>query len=305
MITFLFGAGASYGSGKTIPYNPPLGNDLYDNLASQKGKFGKLSAKSRKVFQLQGFEAGMATLANDNRLINPLQKEIACYLSKFKITPENAYVRLFNKIQKLMPDINIVTLNYDTLIEQAIATVGYAVDYNGTGKGITILKPHGSSNFLPRMPEGFNMNGNVMVGCGTFVDGLPTDAVSTNQEVIQWCNDPRNSDLSPALAMYEKGKRVVVNSSLINNIQKQFGNVAIDSKLIVLVGIKYIEHDTHIWKVLEESSATLLVVDPYPQDTINWLSAINRRDAEVISLGFESAVWEITKRIKRYACNVK
>ncbi|MBD6990000.1 hypothetical protein G3218_03190, partial [Vibrio parahaemolyticus] len=147
-------------------------------------------------------------------------------------------------------------------------------------------------------------SGNVMVGCGTFFDGFPTDAVATNQEVVQWCNDPRNSDLSPALSMYEKGKRVVVNSSLIDNIQKQYSNVVANSKFIILVGIKYIEHDTHIWQALEESSATLLVVDPYPQDTINWLSVINRSNAEVINSGFDTAVWEITKRVKRFACEV-
>lgn len=304
MITFLFGAGASYGSGKTEPYNPPLGNYLYDNLVSQRGSFGQLSKKSHEVFQLQGFEAGMATLSNDNRIINPLQKEIVCYLSKFQITPENAYVRLFNKIQKLMPQINIITLNYDTLIEQAIASVGYPVDYNGTGEGVTVLKPHGSSNFLPRMPNGWNIVGNVIVDCGTFVDGLPTDAVATSQEVVEWCNDPRNSDLSPALSMYEKGKRVVVNSSLIDNIQKKYSNVVANSEFIVLVGIKYIEHDTHIWRALAESSANLLIVDPYPQDTINWLSTINRNNAEVINLGFDGAVWEIAKRIKRFVCKV-
>lgn len=140
-----------------------------------------------------------------------------------------------------------------------------------------------------------------MTGCGTFFDGFPTDAVATSQEVVQWCNDPRNSDLSPALSMYEKGKRVVVNSSLIDNIQKQYSTVVADSKLIVLVGIKYIEHDIHIWQALEESGANLLIVDPYPQDTINWLTTISRNNAEVISLGFDGAVWEIAKRVKRFA----
>ena len=34
-IMFLFGAGASHGCGESvIPYNPPLGNDLYNKLVS-------------------------------------------------------------------------------------------------------------------------------------------------------------------------------------------------------------------------------------------------------------------------------
>lgn len=299
MITFIFGAGASRGSGKTIPYNPPLGNSLYDNLVSQKGCFSNLPNKLQEVFKHQGFEAGMSTIPNNSQIINPLQKEIACYLSKFQITPENAYVRLFNKVHRLMPKINIVTLNYDTLIEQAIARIGYPIDYNGSNKGITVLKPHGSSNFLPQI--NFNFSGNTMLGCQSFISGLPTNAVSTNQEVIQWCNNPRNSDLSPVLSMYEKGKRVVINSELIDNIQNKYSAVVANTKLIVLIGIKYIEHDTHIWKALEDSRANLLIINPEPQDTIDWLSKNKRNNVEILSLGFEDSVWEITKRVKNFA----
>ncbi|PTT26913.1 hypothetical protein, partial [Aeromonas sp. HMWF017] len=200
MITLIFGAGASYGSGRTIPYNPPLGNYLFDNLESLNRAFAALPQDIKNVFIERGFEEGMVYIANDSRKINPLQKEIACYLSKFKITPENAYARLFNKLRRYMREINIVTLNYDTLIEQALGLTGYPSDYNFSGQGVNVLKPHGSSNFLPRIPNGFSFSGNTMIGCGTFFEGLQTDAVSTHEEVVSWCGDPRNSDLSPVLS---------------------------------------------------------------------------------------------------------
>ncbi|MGN5291071.1 hypothetical protein [Aeromonas sp. 11P] len=300
MITFIFGAGASYGSGRTIPYNPPLGNSLFENLVSLNGEFSSLPQDIKDVFIERGFEEGMAYIANDSRKINPLQKEIACYLSKFKITPENAYTRLFNKLRRYMSELNIVTLNYDTLIEQALGLTGYPSDYNCAGQGVNVLKPHGSSNFLPRMPNGCSFSGITMIDCGTFFDGLQTDAVSTHEEVVSWCGDPRNSDLSPVLSLYEKGKRVVINSALINKVKEDYKGVISASNLIVLVGIKYIEHDSHIWLPLEESHADLLVVDPYPQDTNEWLKRTKKDSAEVICNGFEDSVLTIARTVKRY-----
>jgi hypothetical protein len=296
----IFGAGASYGSGRTIPYNPPLGNYLFDNLVSLNRAFAALPQDIKDVFIERGFEEGMAYIANDSRKINPLQKEIACYLSKFKITPENAYARLFNKLRRYMSEINIVTLNYDTLIEQALGLTGYPSDYNCSGQGVNVLKPHGSSNFLPRIPNGCSFSGNTMIGCGTFFEGLQTDAVCTHEEVVSWCGDPRNSDLSPVLSLYEKGKRVVINSALINKVKEDYKGVISTSELIVLIGIKYIEHDSHIWQPLEESYADLLVVDPYPQDTNEWLNRTKKDSAEVICNGFEDSVLAIARTVKRY-----
>lgn len=157
MITIIFGAGASKGSGSCSPENPPLGNHLFGKLEELKGAYYNLSDGSKRRFRDEGFEAGMATIANDSRVINPLQKELACYLSKFTVEKGNAYIRLFNKLRSCMNQINIVTLNYDLLIEQSLARQGFIVDYNSSGNGIGLLKMHGSSNFLPQLPQGTTM----------------------------------------------------------------------------------------------------------------------------------------------------
>ncbi|HHQ4630828.1 TPA: hypothetical protein ACSQ1O_002278 [Aeromonas hydrophila] len=303
MITIIFGAGASYGSGMTIPYNPPLGNKLFENLVGLKGAFSKIPEATRYIFEKNGFEDGMATIPNDSRIINPLQKEIACYLSKFQATPNNAYTRLFNKIRRIMPSVNIVTLNYDTLIEQALALNGYPTDYNASGNGVTLLKPHGSSNFLPQIQNGCTFDNLVSVDCGTFIEGLQTKPASTYAEVKSWCNDPRNNSLSPVLCMYAKGKRVVINPGLINNIQSNYNSLISKSNLVVLVGIKYIEHDSHIWQPLENYNASLLIVDPYPQETIEWVRRVEKQDVHVISSGFNDSVWKIAKLIRQHVNN--
>ncbi|MBT2152493.1 hypothetical protein KKI34_11920 [Pseudoalteromonas tetraodonis] len=131
----------------------------------------------------------MATVADDSRIINPLQKELACYLSKFFTRPDSAYVRLFNKLRSCMEQINTTTLNYDLLIEQSLTRNGFNLDNNADDNGVNLLKPHGSSNFLPQLPNGIVMSGNTMIGCRTYVEGLETKAVSTAHDVEKWCND--------------------------------------------------------------------------------------------------------------------
>ena len=301
MITLIFGAGASYGSGMTHPYNPPLGNRLFEKLVSLNGAFSNIPESARRIFENDGFEDGMATISNDSRVINQLQKEIACYLSKFQVTSNNAYSRLFKKIRHAMPNINIVTLNYDIMIEQALSLNGYATDYNDSGKGVTLLKPHGSSNFLPRIPNGCTFNNVVAVDCTTFFEGLETTAVSTCAEVKHWCDNPQNNSLSPVLCMYEKGKRAVINSGLIGDIQNKYKNVISNSNLVILVGIKYIKHDSHIWQPLEDSNASLLIVDPYPQETIEWVNRVGKTNVQVIPSGFNDSVWKIAKLIRLHA----
>nr|CAL18161.1 hypothetical protein ABO_2713 [Alcanivorax borkumensis SK2] len=299
LISIVFGAGASFGSGGCLPKNPPLGNDLFNDLEGLKGAFYRLDSDSKSVFNAYGFEAGMATIADDSRLINLLQKELACYLSKFSTRPDNAYVRLFNKLRSCMGQINITTLNYDLLIEQSLASNGFNVDYNASGNGVNLLKPHGSSNFLPQLPNGLIMSGNTMIGCGTYVEGLETKAVSTAHEVEAWCNDQNNSDLSPVLAMYAEGKRVVVNRDLIKYTQNRYSEIIASSCLVVLVGIKYIVHDTHIWKPIEQYRPNLFIVDPYPQSTIDWAEANNFNNTVIIKKSFDKSIWDITKAVHR------
>ena len=297
MILLLFGAGASFGSGDCCPSPPPLGNDLFLKLDEFGGAFSKLDNESKQVFRTQGFEAGMTTVSDDSRQINPLQKELACYLSSFSIKPNNAYVRLFGNIKNHINNIRITTLNYDLLIEQSLLYNNFNVDYNGKNNGVTVIKAHGSSNFLPQL-NGLTLSGNVMKGVGTFVEGLETKAVFSAREVEEWCKDPKNSDISPILAMYEKGKRVVVNRKLIDNLQQLYSDIVKTSAMIILVGIKYIEHDYHIWNPISESSAKFVIVDPYPDQTVNWIENKKLNILSTIANSFNDSIEDITTYIK-------
>jgi hypothetical protein len=296
MITFIFGAGASFGSGGCEPTNPPLGNKLFEKLIEREGDFSKIDEKYKSVFISEGFEAGMALLSNDNRILNPLQKELAMYFSGFKARQDNAYVRLFSKLHRYIDQINIVTLNYDLLLEQALAFHGLQTDYNGSGGGVPVLKIHGSSNFLPQL-GGIKFSGNTMIGVSSYMEGLEVKVASSQQEVIKWCQEPSNDDISPVLAIYEKGKRVVVNSILIKELQDKYVLVTKYSSLIVLVGIRYIEHDAHVWLPILESGAEILVIDPYPDEIVKWIEINNLINVSVIQSSFDQSIWEITKKV--------
>ncbi len=255
MVTLIFGAGASFGSGNCYPTNPPLGNDLFNELVKLDGAFSRLDKKMKNEFKKKGFEEGMALIQNDSSIINPIQKEVASYLSQFKVENDNAYVNLFKSIKEVINDITIVTLNYDLLIEDALRKnllfIKYELDWK---HGVSLLKPHGSCGFLPDL-GGMNMSGNTMINCGTFVDGLKIFRSINKEEIINWCEDPKNSDISPVLSMYNKEKRIVINKNFISNIQEIYKKKIENSRMIILIGVKYIEHDTHIWEPIKNSKA--------------------------------------------------
>ncbi len=299
MVMMIFGAGASHGSGGCHPSKPPLGGGLFKELVAEGGEFSKLDAESKMAFESGDFEAGMATISTEISLINQLHKELACFFMKYEALPSNAYVKLFRKLREVINKVNITTLNYDLLIERALGLIDFGVDYNARGNAITLLKPHGSANFLPQWPDNLNiqMSGNVIQGTGSITDNMRTNAVITSKEVFDWCNDSRNEILSPILCMYAKGKRVVLNKTLINNIQKDYAELVKKSQLVVLAGIRYIDHDTHIWQPILESNAKLLIVDPYPEATIEWAEQ-NGLKYKLLQKGFDTAVDDIAESVK-------
>lgn len=77
------------------------------------------------------------------------------------------------------------------MIKQSLTRNGFNLNYNADDNGVNLLKPPGSSNFLPQHPNGIVMSGNTMIGCRTYVEGLETKAVSTAHDVEKWCNDQK------------------------------------------------------------------------------------------------------------------
>lgn len=298
MISILFGAGASLGSGACFPMTPPDGKRLFHELVKLKGVFYCLHDNVKNVFVEQGFESGMAAVPNTSDIIIPLQKELATYLSGFSIADGNAYSLLFKKIKHQLPSIAVSTLNYDLLIEQALDYNNINYSYEGEEKAVDLMKVHGSSNFLTKMPNGHWMSNVTISDCHTYVDTGFFYPVKTHYDIVAWCRDPSNKMLSPILANYEKGKRVVTSSRVVDKIQKRYQESIQQSDLVLLIGVRYVREDIHIWECIEKSKCKVIVVDPFPTEIKEWLLLNKKSKHKLIQKGFLESIDDIQRHIK-------
>ena len=134
-LAFLFGAGASYGTGGVEPETPPLGRELYDRL---KGAFpetweGMIRPAEDEAFRRDDppFEQGMEMLweANDER-VQPLVTDLALYFCRFSLSSTaNAYSNLLSSLNGKRCVAGFATLNYDCLLEAALELSGSSTNY--------------------------------------------------------------------------------------------------------------------------------------------------------------------------------
>ena len=152
---FLFGAGASFGSGNCYPEPPPLGNGekgLFRKL-QERGGFAASVTKSLADLFIEDFEKGMAELhSNSERDAFALLREMSLYFIKFRPLEGNLYKELIKFIISKKHPAIFATTNYDLLIESSIYQLAHKPLYQLLPvwtNTFLILKIHGSCNFLP------------------------------------------------------------------------------------------------------------------------------------------------------------
>ena len=298
MLSIIFGAGASFGSeAEGIP-TPPLGNHLFNELEKLHGAFSRLPEAIKHEFRVNGFEQGMLGIPNDSSVINPLQNELAIYLSSFKPSENNAYIKLFRMLGRVVQNIHIITLNYDLLIEFSLAGAGTSYVHYGLNKGsASLLKVHGSSNFVP--DAGSNVFENITaVGCGTFVETGSMKVLSSHEEILQCCSSTRAMSLSPMMCIYNKEKRTVINSRALEGFKQDFNKAIAESNDIIIVGVKYVPHDHHIWDDILATKADVIIVDPYPDEGL--IKELNKKNINitVVSKSFYDCVVRLSGLMK-------
>ncbi|HIF8253250.1 TPA: hypothetical protein ACX448_003973 [Klebsiella pneumoniae] len=307
MITMIFGAGASWDSETDVMKNngmtPPLGDYLFSKLDALNGATSRLDDNTKKVFIEEGYEAGMERLPPSSRALFPILKESACFLSSFKPSPENAYTRLFNRLKNNINKITIATLNYDMLIEKSLMDLSINISYicEDDYDGAKVIKFHGSSNLVPVIPQGISISGMTVTSDeGVFLETNSVEFLHSHEEIVRWCNDSRNESLCPIMCLYNKEKRVLVSKRAMDEIQEKLSHSIKQSKEIILVGVKYISHDTHLWDLIFKSQCHIVIIDPYPSDELIDILKQNGNEVTIIKKGFYESVNRLTGIVNHF-----
>lgn len=268
----LFGAGASYGAGHTLPKSPPLGKDLYRELAQYSPEsWGNLPADIRKEFDV-GFEQGMQILWDMySSNIALLMRHMTLYLAQFR--PNGSGDDLYSQFVEALDgdaatgNILFSTLNYECVLELSARALGNKIEYgDGDSNGsLRVWKLHGSCNFVP---ESIHAGGGVTFGSGVVFNSSlrpvnPNDAVG-------FCLG--GTGLYPAMALYMNAKPVQIGQATIHGLQKRWGEIVEQAKRVLVIGVRPYPQDHHIWTPLADCEGEVGYVGP-KADFEDWRAA--------------------------------
>lgn len=295
---FLFGAGASHGSGPCSPHPPPLGTQLFSALQASGGAASTVDSDLAQAF-VDDFEAGMDRFWKEhNTRTTELLRDMARFFARFEPLPGNCYCELVKILGGTRKKAVMVTTNYDLLIEHAVVNAGLLVTYGGlpaTERNIPILKIHGSCNFLPNTSPmqisgiGFDLS---QSEGGSILETGVVPARSA-REIIEFCD--REDSIAPALAMYAPSKRVLFCRRFIQTQQEAWLKALKEVSRIYVIGLRVHTVDEHIWAPLAQSDAPLHYVGREPYHFLEWARATSRSKAFVMASSFADAIPQIAK----------
>ncbi len=255
-IIFLFGAGASFGSGDIRPYPPPLSCDLFSKLMSTfPSSWGAFPWNVRSKF-IENFEDGMDRIwSNYSSSVSILMQEMGMYFSQFTPDQENLYLRLLRilKNDDLLEDCLISTINYDCLIEIAASKIGIGINYfsdQESSNYMPILKLHGSCNFISssiNATRGISFTRGIVFGGG--IKSIQPNKV---QPILRG-----NTSLPPVMSIFTRGKPLQVSPDEILALQEIWKQSIFRAEKVIIVGVNPNLEDKHIWDPLSETDAKI------------------------------------------------
>ena len=301
-VLFVIGAGASYGNPDCEPHPPPLGARLYSELKVESQVARELDEEVVKILETGDFESGMELLWEREPVkITPLQIDLAKYFTKFKAGSDNYYNQLIKIIKKSKKKPVISTTNYDLLLEQCINDNGYYITYGGLPvelDNISLLKIHGSCNFLPDMkPDQIQGIGFVVPKEGGGILKANIKPASAD-ESRSFCE--RSDSIAPAIAVYSKGKQVLHCGDFVKETQEQWAKEVDRASKIFVIGLRVVEHDRHIWDKLSGCNTWLGYVGLKKDctDFLSWAETHGRKNAFALANSFEESLPVIERRLK-------
>lgn len=290
---FLFGAGASFGSGPCLPTPPPLGGALFDELRKAGGVASRVSEELAELFR-RDFEAGMDRFWQDhNTWTSELLRDMARFFAVFEPSEGNLYMALIATLGGTHKKVVFATTNYDLLIEHAIVRSGLLISYGGlpaAQRNIPVLKIHGSCNFFPGMGAGrirgvgFDLS---QAGEAAVLDA-PIRVARSAQEILDFC--ATENAIGPALAMYHPSKRVLYCRSFVKSQQDAFLSSVRSASRIYVIGLRVHTIDEHIWQPLASAKSPLFYVGREPDQFRLWADENQRKSAFSIATSFSQAL---------------
>ncbi|MHB1619916.1 MAG: hypothetical protein ACYCTY_08055 [Sulfuricella sp.] len=290
---FLFGAGASYGSGPCAPSSPPLGAQLFPALQATGGVAATVDADLAAAF-VRDFEVGMDRFwAERNTQTTEFLRDIARFFAPFEPLPGNLYLELLRVLGGTKKKSVMVTTNYDLLIEHAVMQSGLLVTYGGLPapeRNIPILKIHGSCNFLPNLqPRQFSgVSFDLSQSKGGSIIEAEVKPARSSREIIDFCD--REDSIAPALAMYSPSKQVLFCKGFIQAQQQAWLTALSAAARIYVIGLRVHLVDEHIWSPLAKARAPIHYVGREPDDFMAWAHISGHRSAYVLANSFEGAI---------------
>ncbi len=296
----LFGAGASYGSEQSTPYCPPLGAGLFDELQKRyPDAWGTVPKEKRGLF-VPNFEPGMKELWDSNwHGTSALMRAMADYFAMFRPLEGNSYSRLIEHLSShgAIAGTTFSTLNYECLLEYAIRNNRLKLRYDSpepsSAETLSILKIHGSCNFLPASVS------------------ASAAAISYSANSIGWDGEIRIVDVPlvrpfvthnafyPAMAIFMEGKPVRSHQGAISMMQTWWKEAVLKADRIGIVGVKPNVPDDHIWGPLAESNSEVVVIGDTTAYECWGKQYRAGKVTEVVGNRFAPSLAEFAKRLSR------
>jgi hypothetical protein len=296
----LFGAGASHGSPAVLPVPPPLSAGLYCVLAKAfPDSWGGVSDELRLKFE-DHFETGMGALWGmyPAALSSPkpgvpsphrLMQDMARLFMSYHLAPggHDLYTRFMIELWNASKgkDTCLSTLNYEHLAEQAMVKLGLKPQ---------ILRPHGGCQLWPR-------RGGRIFGSGRAV-GQGFRSVSSRIRLLsshaiqRLLNIPGQSKY-PCMAMYLEGKVTQFGQRYLWRAQDRFARRVLSVNTVTLIGVKPWPTDTHIWRSIFETKATVLYVGGENDFAVLCKRRPDDRESVFIADRFEECIGDLVKRM--------
>lgn len=281
---FLFGAGASYGSGRCDPHPPPLGKDLFAALRPVLRCAAHIPADVECQFR-SNFEAGMDALYQSKpNLIQSFQQDLARFFAAFSPRVGNHYYELIQLFRNKRTAPLLSTLNYDLLIEQALAlwqVKYYHIPGMGSPTQVPVLKLHGSCNMVLDLGNGSWEN-------VTFISDPsgPDDEIRspfaerdvkslTPQELHDFLHEGQS--LVPCIAAYHPSKHVRDCGHAIRTIQESWRMALESAEDLFIVGVALALQDKHIWDPISSFQGNVHWVNRTATDAADWAESHSLR----------------------------